>query len=549
MKQRILLVNESSYLATGFSVYGHEVLKRLHATGKYELAELGCYGDVNDPRRWDVPWTFFPNPPGPGEDATTYGANKLNEFGAWKFERTCLDFRPDVVWDIRDWWMCEFQERSPFRPFYHWALMPTVDGDPQDDQWIATYLNADSVHAYTDWGLEVLRRQSNGRIKTYQAAPPGADVDVLQPVPNKESYKQALGLPPGSLVVGTVMRNQARKLYPDLLEAFATFLREAPEHLRNRTYLYLHTCYPDIGWNLPALLKEFGVGHRVLMTYVCQHCGQSYPSWYADALSNCRNCKQNTAVLPHPSKGVGRDVLAKALNVMDVYVQYAVCEGFGMPQVEAASCGVPVLAVDYSAMADVVRKLHGAPIRVQRYFRETGTPRRLALPDNDHLVSELVRLLSLPSPMRLTMGWRARQAVLEHYTYDRTARIWEELFDAIVPRPAAATWESPTRLHRPDLNIPQGFSNEDFVRWCVAHVAGRPELADGYMSLRMVRDLNWGVTNTGMGGLVFNDASAIGVGSDKEVKKYTREDVVRQLVTLCDMQNHWEKERKNHGQA
>jgi hypothetical protein len=60
--------------------------------------------------------------------------------------------------------MLEYQERSPFRPFYHWAIMPTVDAAPQDEQWVATFLNADSVFTYSDWGMDVLRAQTGGRI-------------------------------------------------------------------------------------------------------------------------------------------------------------------------------------------------------------------------------------------------------------------------------------------------------------------------------------------------------------------------------------------------
>jgi hypothetical protein len=37
-KKKILLVNEASYLATGFAVYGHEILTRLHKTDKYDIA-------------------------------------------------------------------------------------------------------------------------------------------------------------------------------------------------------------------------------------------------------------------------------------------------------------------------------------------------------------------------------------------------------------------------------------------------------------------------------------------------------------------------------
>ena len=43
-KKKVLFVSEASYLNTGYATYSREVLKRLHATGKYELAEFSIYG-------------------------------------------------------------------------------------------------------------------------------------------------------------------------------------------------------------------------------------------------------------------------------------------------------------------------------------------------------------------------------------------------------------------------------------------------------------------------------------------------------------------------
>ena len=76
-----------------------------------------------------------------------------------------LDFLPDIVCDIRDFWMFEYQERSAYRPCFNWAIMPTVDASPQNEQWLSTFANADAVFNYSQWGYEVLEKESNGKIK------------------------------------------------------------------------------------------------------------------------------------------------------------------------------------------------------------------------------------------------------------------------------------------------------------------------------------------------------------------------------------------------
>lgn len=540
-KKRVLWVNEASYLSTGYATYGLEVMKRLHATGKYELCELASYAPPHDPRGADIPWAFvsaMPDPDSPRE-MEAYHAVPTFQFGEWRFEETCLRFRPDVVMDIRDWWMFEFQERSPLRPFYHWAIMPTVDAAPQDEQWVATFQNADGVFAYSDWGLDVLREQTRGRLNAVCSAPPGADLDTLRPVPDKRAHREAMGVDPDCLIVGTVMRNQKRKLYPDLVQAFQLFLRTAHPELAKKTFLYLHTSYPDVGWDIPRLITEAGIAHKCVFTYHCRECGASFPAFFSDARTVCRRCGSPAATLPNSHAGISRGDLAAVINTFDCYVQYANSEGFGMPQVEAGACGVPVFAVDYSAMSDVVRKLGGYPIPVQRLYRENETHCWRALPDNRAFVDQLIRFLELPPVVRARKGFEARRAVERHYTYDRTAALWEAHIDAAPG--GRLSWDAPSRARRPETAVPDGMSNEEFVRWGMVHVAGRPDLLNSYTALRMVRDLNWGMTTAGTGGVYFNDASTLGVQARQQ--HFDRELAMRELLKLNALLNHWEARR------
>lgn len=539
-KKRVLWVGEASFLNTGYSTYAHEVLKRLHATDKFLIHELGCYGPWRDERAAGVPWAFMtamPNPDDQGE-VDRYNSDPLNQFGQMRFEEACLACRPDVVLDIRDWWMLEFEERSPFRPYYHWTAMPTCDAEPQDEGWVSTYLNMDAVFTYSDWAQEVLRRQSGGRIKLCGTAPPGADLDTFRPAPDRPSHRRNLGVEEDCLLVGTVMRNQRRKLYPDLIQAFALFLKEAPAELAKRSYLYLHTSWPDVGWDVPRIVVEEGVSGRCLFTYICRDCGAVFPSFFQDAKAVCRRCGAHEATLPNSHSGVSRGVLAAIVNLFDVYVQYANSEGFGMPMAEAAACGVPVMATDYSAMSDVVRKLGGYPVRVQRMFREPETHCWRALPDNRDFVEKLISFLLLPGPVRARKGYEARRGVEEHYTYERTAKVWEGHLDSVVVRDL---WDSPPRIHRPAEKIPEGLTNEELVRWGIVHVAGRPELADSYTALRMVRDLNWGACLPQAGGLYFNEMSSL--GAQPRYQPFGRDDALKALYNLCEQRNHWERRR------
>ncbi len=102
--------------------------------------------------------------------------------------------------------------------------MPTVDAAPQARQWVATYQSADACLTYSDWAGEVLKKQSGGKIKYLGSSPPSAH-PAYQPIDDKISLKQSFNVDVDSKIIGTVMRNQRRKLYPDLFAAFRTFFR------------------------------------------------------------------------------------------------------------------------------------------------------------------------------------------------------------------------------------------------------------------------------------------------------------------------------------
>ena len=243
-KKRVLFCSEATYLNTGYATYAREVLSRLHASGKYEIAEFASYGKDGDSRNNDILWKFYPNQPHDNDLAGNqeYVSVPTNQFGEWRFENVLLDFQPDFVCDIRDFWMIDYQERSPFRRLFNWVIMPTVDASPQNEQWIATYSNADAVFSYSDWGGSVLKNESNGKVNYLGTASPSAHA-IYSPVEDKQAHKERMGCDADTLILGTVMRNQRRKLFPDLFEAFRKFL---DMYDKNDVFLYCHTSYPDL---------------------------------------------------------------------------------------------------------------------------------------------------------------------------------------------------------------------------------------------------------------------------------------------------------------
>ena len=163
-----------------------------------------------------------------------------------------------------------------------------------------------------------------------------------------------------------------------------------------------------------------------------------------------------------------------------------------MPQVEAAACGVPVAATDYSAMHDVLRFTKGYPIPVKTFFREIETNAERAYPDNDILASTLTNFFSRSPTERMQESISVRKATLERYNWDKTAKVWENYIDTYTPVGLQGQWEVPPVMHNVPESIPENMSNEDFIKWLFNEVLHAPEKLHQQEGTKLYRDFQFG---------------------------------------------------------
>ena len=534
MKKRILFIGEASFLSTGFATYYRELLPRLVETGKYEIAELGSYADDDHPGVKDFiagRWKFYGGQPVAGDQESwqkfnipTHPRTKgqpTHQFGEWRFDQVCAEFKPDIVIDIRDWWMLEFQERSSFRDWFKWVVMPTVDAEPQGEEWMGTYDSADLVLAYSDYGIDVLKSQSN-RVKVFPTPMrPGVDLETF--FPNRDARSEFAGIGPDIPVIGTVMRNQSRKLYPDLIDAFACMkTKYAGDDTVDKAVLMLHSCWPDNmhSYDYPRHIKRMaentgdrmpyaykGIKSDILQTFMCHNCDKKFVGWALNLWGQpiqeknikgkvirnavflpCVHCGEKTATPPTTGMGFSREELAGVYNTMDLYVQSSICEGDGMPIQEAKACGVPTALVDYTAMREKGRfpeyahlqesrdtySCHkgGRTIDVGRYYYEPETSCKRAHPDIEHMAEVMYEMITDPKKSEVAVA--ARKCAEDNYNWNELIKRWEFVLDKVRAKSRVSTWDASLDVVAPVAAkpIPAELTDEDFIAWLYTDILG-----------------------------------------------------------------------------
>lgn len=522
-KKRIMMVAESSHITSGFGNYTNQILHRLHATGKYEIAELSCYRTTQTPKT--EPWKIYPVAVSPNDPLhAEYSANMSNQYGQWRFELALLDFKPHIVFDIRDFWNYTFQETSPLRSYYYWIINPTYDSDPQKIESINTFKNADMVLFHTEWAKQNLITKYNYQSNNLgPIASDAVDSNIFKPIGfNKRFHKAQFGIPNDAIVIGTVMRNQKRKLIPDILDVFKRLLNNNKD---KTLYLYLHTSYPDaLGWDIPALLLEHDVSNNVLFTYKCKSCQQFTCSVYKGLNKICDKCNQLTSYLWSTNNGLQNTELNQIYNLFDIYIQYAICEGFGIPPTEAASVGLPIVTIDYGAMGEVGKKVGAYLVDTQRIFREQETNADRCYPNNNQCHDILHKLVNTSFTELNTIGKSTRNKLLSSYSWDKTAKIYENIFDNIDINLLRA-WDAPA--WEMDLKHPVSNHeyNRDFIYDIIDNVIKDPKLKSTSFIEDIIKALDAGAMINGFNMYNFSRADAIKILEVYANNKYAMESI------------------------
>jgi glycosyltransferase involved in cell wall biosynthesis len=313
-------------------------------------------------------------------------------------------------------------------------------------------------------------------INVIDVCQPGANIDVFKPL-NKNEIKDKFGIPHEIKFVGTVMRNQPRKLFTRIIESFRMFKREFPKESSN-VKLLLHTSIPDVGWNIPEVVYQCNLQNEVVFSYICHACGNVAVLTFMGSPAQCPTCKQPKFCTPNTMLGFSDEYLSWIYNLMEVYIQGSIAEGDGMPVTEAKSCGVPCVVSDYSALYEKARNGGGIPIKSDTLYTESETMQWRDLFNRRDLARILGELMG-NDVKRKRLSIEARECVEKYYSWDLTAKKWEAYLLNAPIKDRNKTYNSPIELKKPvQHGPPKELNDADFIKWCYLNILCRKGVDD-----------------------------------------------------------------------
>ncbi len=240
--------------------------------------------------------------------------------------------------------------------------------------------------------------------------PVGCDTDAFVPRdkndPRVVAVREALGVSPDQVMILTVGGDAASKGAQEVMQALALIDTKAPD--------WKYVCKV---WPQPRTQQQ-----NLMDLQLATHLGIEKNVVYATNI-------------------VSRNFMPYLLAACDIYAAPSRLEGFGMPQVEAAACGKPVVGIKAMAMLETM--VHGetaflADIAVEVRLRETvvGEPEgyepghrvvfqsprtmdyRASVPD---IAAHLMKLMQ-DAGLRKRMGEAGRRRVVENFEYRAVAK-------------------------------------------------------------------------------------------------------------------------------
>ena len=115
-----------------------------------------------------------------------------------------------------------------------------------------------------------------------------------------------------------------------------------------------------------------------------------------------------------------------------------------------------------------------------------------AYPDNTELAHILIKFFNQTLSERMQQSIQVRKNTIERYTWDKTAKVWEDYIDSYTPTNEQGKWNNPPTITNIPDTIPPNLSNVDFIKWIFNDVVQIPDKLHTWEGTQLHRTLTLG---------------------------------------------------------
>ena len=322
----------------------------------------------------------------------------------WKFK----NFKPDVAIGIGYWGNAPELIIDPLK--HNIIPVPWFVADG----WVANYQGIFNtlplILVTSEWVKQTYIRDGvNG--KNIYPMPIGIDTDLFKPIPKSspeiKKIRELLNIHPHEKMILTIGGDTTSKGSQEMLKALKLIDEQFPD------YKYVMKSWPS----------EVSEGHRGEEESLIEGLGLAPEKFIF--LDGCWS----------------NDFMPYILNAADIYAAPSRLEGFGMIQIEAMSCGIPVISINEGGPKEtIIHNKTGFLARVKstvelegewvypfmgferKYWMKFPEKKVFAYrADEDELAEYTLKLLQ-DDNLREEMGNNARQHAVENFDYVKVAK-------------------------------------------------------------------------------------------------------------------------------
>lgn len=333
---KILTISDSPNLFSGLARVHRNVIDAFAEKG-HQVLPCVWFGYDNDTlqliqsKKITPPPIFYQSGEQKIQMLSLYKRKRDSDIAAlYEIIKTC---KPDVVCTIGDYWdfyyMQALKVKSDFK--FKWLAYLTIETDQIDEKMKPLFRYADVIAVPTRFGKNVLEAETDKPIKVVSY---GVDETFSRKSDEDRKVLREARDCDDKIRFITVAQNTSRKSLPLLMQAVRLICHRDPDR---RMQFYVHSNLDGIDRQESSLFDLRSIARKL-----------GVEDWFVFP----EDC---TSLFSAPSDSF----LCDEYNSADFFITPSICEGYGLPIVEAMACGLPVIANAFSCMPDHLGAMAG----------------------------------------------------------------------------------------------------------------------------------------------------------------------------------------------